>query len=340
MLFHAILLITMLFTIVGCCVVFTNAIEHLGKALNLNDGAVGSILAAIGTALPETIVPLVAIIGAYFAKTSITTGQQIGIGAILGSPFLLCTLAMFVTGAAIVIFSRSNHRTLVINADYFLIFRDLKFFIISYSLAVFAGFVGNYYTKCLIAAFLLVYYVVYAIRTINRSLCGDENGCELDGLYFEMIFKKYNIFLISVQIILSVGALIYFSHIFVAQITYFSNVFSLNPLILSLFLAPVATELPEMFNSVIWSKSAKDSLALGNITGAMVFQSCIPTSIGIILTPWVFNQASILNIFLVFIASTMLLVYLKVKKQVSVQILLACGAVYLLYALLIFFSAT
>ena len=336
MLIHAILLIAMLFAIVGSFVVFTNAIEPLGKACNLNDGAVGSILAAIGTALPETIVPLVAIFGAYLSKTSISTGQDIGIGAILGSPFLLSTLAMFVTGAAVLVFSGMKIRAVSMKTDYKIVFRDLRFFIISYSVAILAGFVGNYPVKCLIAAFLLTYYLIYVFRTINRSLCEIEGGCELEELYFQRIFRKYNIFVIGIQIILAIGALVYFSHVFVLQITYFSHVFHLNPLILSLFLAPVATELPEMFNSVIWSKSAKDTLALGNITGAMVFQSCIPTSIGILLTPWVFNQTSILNIALVFASSLLLLGYLKIKKRVSPAILLACGAFYALYAVLIF----
>lgn len=336
MLIHAILLIAMLFAIVGSCVVFTNAIEHLGKACNLNDGAVGSILAAIGTALPETIVPLVAIFGAYLSKTSISTGQDIGIGAILGSPFLLSTLAMFVTGAAVLVFSGMKIRAVSMKTDYKIVFRDLRFFIISYSVAILAGFVGNYPVKCLIAAFLLTYYLIYVFRTINRSLCEIEGGCELEELYFQRIFRKYNLFVIGIQIILAIGALIYFSHVFVLQITYFSHVFHLNPLILSLFLAPVATELPEMFNSVIWSKSAKDTLALGNITGAMVFQSCIPTSIGILLTPWVFNQTSILNIALVFASSLLLLGYLKIKKQISPAILLACGAFYALYAVIVF----
>lgn len=336
MLIHAILLIAMLFAIVGSCVVFTNAIEHLGKACNLNDGAVGSILAAIGTALPETIVPLVAIFGAYLSKTSISTGQDIGIGAILGSPFLLSTLAMFVTGAAVLVFSGMKIRAVLMKTDYKIVFRDLRFFIISYSVAILAGFVGNYPVKCLIAAFLLTYYIIYVFRTINRSLCEIEGGCELEELYFQRIFRKYNIFVIGFQIILAIGALVYFSHVFVLQITYFSHVFHLNPLILSLFLAPVATELPEMFNSVIWSKSAKDTLALGNITGAMVFQSCIPTSIGILLTPWVFNQTSILNIALVFASSLLLLGYLKIKKQVSPANLLACGAFYALYAVIVF----
>ena len=53
--------------------------------------------------------------------------------------------------------------------------------------------------------------------------------------------------------------------------------------VLALVLAPLATELPEKFNSLIWVRQNKDTLAMGNITGAMVFQSCIPTAIGIIL---------------------------------------------------------
>ena len=102
---HLILTILNLLLIVGCCVVFTNAVEHMGKAYKLNEGAVGSILAAVGTALPETIVPLVAIIGAYLVGSDIEAGKEIGIGAILGAPFLLSSLAMFVTGLAVIIFS-------------------------------------------------------------------------------------------------------------------------------------------------------------------------------------------------------------------------------------------
>ena len=46
--------------------------------------------------------------------------------------------------------------------------------------------------------------------------------------------------------------------------------------LLALVIAPIATELPEKFNSVIWVRQGKDTLAMGNITGAMVFQSDDP----------------------------------------------------------------
>jgi cation:H+ antiporter len=44
--------------------------------------------------------------------------------------------------------------------------------------------------------------------------------------------------------------------------------------------------LPEKFNSVMWMRQKKDTLALGNITGAMVFQSTFPVAIGMAFTPW------------------------------------------------------
>jgi cation:H+ antiporter len=41
---------------------FTNGIEWFGNRLQLAEGAVGSVLAAVGTALPETMIPIVAIV--------------------------------------------------------------------------------------------------------------------------------------------------------------------------------------------------------------------------------------------------------------------------------------
>ena len=50
---------------------------------------------------------------------------------------------------------------------------------------------------------------------------------------------------------------------------------------LSLVLAPLATELPEKANSFFWVQDGKDALALGNITGAMAFQATLPIAFGL-----------------------------------------------------------
>ncbi len=336
--FHGFLTLLNLFLIVGCCVVFTNAVEHLGKIYNLNEGAVGSILAAVGTALPETIVPLVAILGAYLAHTDVNVGKEIGIGAILGAPFLLSTLAMFVTGVAVVIFWAMGKRERKMNANYVVMFRDLKFFFFSYTLAIAAGFIHIPAIKYACAAGLFIYYVVYVFKTINcsHSQCGES--ADIEELLFERIFKKYNTFFVWLQVVVSIGALIYFAHLFVGQITFFADLFSINPLVLSLILAPIATELPEKFNSVLWVSQKKDTLALGNITGAMVFQSCIPTAIGILLTPWVFGMESLINIILVYCSTVLLFINLYRDRHFSAHILVTCGIFYLIYLVYIFWK--
>ena len=59
----------------------------------------------------------------------------------------------------------------------------------------------------------------------------------------------------------------------------------MSQVLLALVVAPIATELPEKFNSIIWIRQGKDTLAMGNITGAMVFQSAIPVSVALIFAP-------------------------------------------------------
>src|SRR3954464_4837535 len=80
---------------------FTNGIEWFGRKLELAEGAVGSVLAAVGTALPETMIPIIAI---GFASEGSHSANEVGVGAILGAPFMLSTLAMFVTGVGVLAF--------------------------------------------------------------------------------------------------------------------------------------------------------------------------------------------------------------------------------------------
>ena len=76
--------------ILAGCEFFTNGVEWAGKRFNLSEGAVGSVLAAVGTAMPETLVPLIAIL-----MLGGEAGREIGVGAILGAPFMLATMALF-----------------------------------------------------------------------------------------------------------------------------------------------------------------------------------------------------------------------------------------------------
>ena len=109
---------------------FTNGIEWVGEGFGLSEGAVGSVLAAVGTALPETLLPIVAIFSGHSA------GDEIGIGAILGAPFMLTTLAMFALGVTVVVMSRRGKRSSTLEHDPGVFVQDLRYFLVMFSLAL------------------------------------------------------------------------------------------------------------------------------------------------------------------------------------------------------------
>lgn len=326
--------------IVVICVIFTNAVEHLGEKLNLCEGAVGSVLAAVGTALPETIVPVVAILGAYFSGQDIQKGNDIGIGAIIGAPFMLGTLAFFVTGLAVYIYTAKGRRSLDMPVDTVVMFRDLHYFSIAFLMAILATFLPFHWLKIIVAVTLLVIYGVYVFKTLRQAggeaVCGAE---ELAALYFTKYIKvpeNLEMPAIVSQLIFSVVGLIALAHLFVNHLTIASEILKVPPLILSLIITPIATELPEKLNSVLWIRAKKDTLAMGNVTGAMVFQSCIPTALGIMLTPWILNEYTLVNAVIVYMS--VIVVYYSIIKNKGIlkpNALLMGGLFYLIFLIYI-----
>ncbi|HET9682362.1 MAG TPA: hypothetical protein VFP19_10015, partial [Candidatus Limnocylindrales bacterium] len=79
---------------------------------------------------------------------------------------------------------------------------------------------------------------------------------------------------------------------FVEAVSDLATSLGVSEVLLALVIAPIATELPEKLNSVIWIRQGKDTLAIGNITGAMVFQSAIPVSVALVFAPETWTVAS------------------------------------------------
>lgn len=315
-----------LFLIVLTCNLFTNSIEHLGKKFNLDESATGSILAAAGTALPETILPLIAI---FQVKGNNSDGIEIGTGAILGSSFLLSAFALFISALAFIFFQKQKLKSpLNINFENFS--RDYKFFIVAYFIAITSTFINEKNLKIIIGAFLICYWIFYAIKTISKS---NENEVEENcpNLYFAFSNKNLenNIFIILLQTIFSLFLLFIFSKLFVDEIQAFSILTKISPLVVSLVLSPLATELPEITNSIIWIKNKKDSLAISNITGAMVYQASICTSIGLIFTDWKFNSIATSNIFCTSCAVLTVFIISRFIKKIPSGLLLSCLIWYL-----------
>ena len=138
---------------------FTNGIEWFGRKLELAEGAVGSVLAAVGTALPETMIPIIAILTGGGSEAS----HGVGVGAILGAPFMLSTLAMFVTGVAVLLVARRRPAGDVMPVDTGVLAHDMRYFAIAYALAIGAAFLPlePAWLKWIVAAVLIAIYVWY-----------------------------------------------------------------------------------------------------------------------------------------------------------------------------------
>lgn len=266
--------------------VFTNAVEWAGQRLNLGHAAVGSILAAVATALPESVIPVIAIISAE------TQQVPIAIGAIIGAPFLLGTLAMLLVGGSAIGFRHRREQRALLSLNVPTTVRDLAVFLAFMGVALILGVIGFHPLNVAAAIVFVAAYGVYVWLTLAKG-GGSEEGEELHSLYFDPTKRDPPRNLqIVLQVIVGLALIIYGGHLFVTQIEHIANTLGISALVLALVLAPLASELPEKANSFIWVRRGKDALALGNISGAMVFQSMLPVAVGLAFTNWQLTTAA------------------------------------------------
>ncbi|MDD2850623.1 MAG: hypothetical protein PHY09_01835 [Desulfuromonadaceae bacterium] len=315
--------------------VFTNGLEWFGKKMKLSDGAVGSVFAAVGTALPETLVPLVAI-----TFGTVEAGHKIGVGAIIGAPFMLGTLAFFISGLAVIWNRKKRSDYPIMRVDTVVMRRDMEYFLILYAVAIGASFLGSHpVIKTFIALALFLAYGGYVLKTLRgggEPEAHEIEESEIDPCYFAPTSHDPHMWVIGTQVLSSLLLIVWGSYIFVEKVQIISVQMGISPFILAMIIAPIATELPEKFNSVIWINKGKDTLAIGNVTGAMVFQGSIITAIGILMTDWQLNGAALLTVALTFASVGMAYLQIRWKKHLTPGTLLVGGAFYFIFLVLIF----
>jgi cation:H+ antiporter len=305
------LLLITLFIILFGAEAFTNALEHLGARLKISEGVTGSIFAAVGTALPETIVPVVAVLASTAESAHI--GEEVGVGAILGAPMMLSTLSLFLmaTFAAHKRGWSGEFRPERTGLE-----RDLTWFLAAFGLAAVAIFVPHQATlvRGLFAFTLVLMYFVYLMLTIRASaqLVVDGHGTEADHpLYLTRIGLPENLATIIFQLAVGLTLIVLGAKGFVIGVEELSAWIGVSVLVLSLLIVPIATELPEKVNSILWIRRRRDTLAFGNITGAMVFQGSLLPALGIMLTPWEPRPEVLLGMGLTLVASIYLVLMLR-----------------------------
>ena len=268
--------------IIGGAIGFTNAVEWLGHRLNLGEGAVGALLAAVGTALPESLIPIVALLSGGGQEAT-----DVAIGAIIGAPFLLGTLAMLLVVGSAHLFAGRREQGAEIIGDERAIRRDLSWYLALIPVAIVLGGIGAPDgVRYAAAAMLVIAYGVYVKRTLAGGGDADQDE-ELAPLYFDTSRDTPpNTWQMVAQFLVSLGAIILGAELFVGAVESIAEAAGISTLVLALVLAPLATEMPEKANSVLWVRRGKDALAMGNITGAMTFQASIPVALGLVFTEW------------------------------------------------------
>ena len=275
--------------IVAGAVGFTNAVEWLGHRLDLGAGAVGALLAAVGTALPESVIPIVALV-----RGSGEEGRAVAIGAIIGAPFMLATIAMLLVTVSAYGYRARREQGRLVAVDARATRRDLLFFLTLFPIGIGLGAIGvPMAIRIAAAALLLAGYAVYAWRTV-KGAGGAGDGEELDALYFDTTkADPPSTIQIAAQFVVTLGAIVLGAELFVGAVESIAESFHVPVLVLALVLAPLATELPEKANSVLWVRRGKDTLAVGNITGAMTFQSTLPVAMGMVVTSWALEPTAV-----------------------------------------------
>ncbi|MBU0499017.1 MAG: sodium:calcium antiporter [Gammaproteobacteria bacterium] len=312
--------------------VFVNALEHLGERLKISEGVTGSIFAAVGTAMPETIVPLLAI---FSGTENRQLNEEIGVGAILGAPLMLSTLSLFLM--ALSVWKQRGSRG-ELTPERSGLTRDLNFFLGAFALACLALFMPHNGTgiRAMLAVSMVLTYFFYVMLTLKDSARLVEEGhhTEADGgLLLARLRLPDNWITLFMQLVLSLALLVLGAKGFIHGIEAAAPLLGISALVLSLMIVPVATELPEKVNSILWIRKRKDTLAFGNITGAMVFQGTLLPAIGIMLTPWIPQKEVLAGVVVTLLAAAWLrlLVY---RGRLRVWHLMVNGGLYLSYLII------
>ncbi len=308
------------------CGSFVNGVEWLGRKLGVGETGTGTILAAFGTALPESAVTFVAVVLGRNAAQ-----KDIGVGAALGGPMVLATISYAVVGITMLWNRRRLGRaTQHIECDLKRLRRDQGWFLSIFIGKVALGLLVFRYKPWLGVLFLSAYAVYLLHELRGAQVLGEEVLEPLKlhprgdpGLWWPLLQTSLALIVIALA-----------SKVFVGQLESIGIWAGMSPQIVALLLSPIATELPETMNAIIWVAQGKERLALANISGAMMIQATIPTGLGLIFTSWMFSRELIVS-GLVTMAAVAVLLGLFSKDAVSARSLVPLAALYAVFVAVI-----
>src|SRR5215216_1618060 len=232
-----VLLIASFAVILAGALLFTNAVEWIGHRLHMGQGAVGSLLAAVGTAMPETLIAIVALIEG-------SKSEDIAIGAIVGAPFLLATLAMGLVGLSAYLYRHRRSQGIELRAHVPTLDRDLIFFLVFFGLALALGFGAPEETRLPAGILFFCAYPIYVWRTLVRG-----GAIQPEETLNPLIMDRGpgrgsdpSIAIAVVQFLVGLGAMVGGAHLFVEELLEVAEDLGVEAIVLSLIKETPTTE--------------------------------------------------------------------------------------------------
>jgi cation:H+ antiporter len=266
------------------CEYFVNGVEWVGRKLAVGQKATGTILAAFGTALPESVVTFVAV---TFPHSPMD--KDLGVGAAMGGPLVLGTIAYAIVGVALWVCGRKLPDGEEGRRLYAGLSRDQAWFIVVSAVKLVIGVVA-FALKPWVGVLFLAAYGAYAWKEIGGEQTIEDDD-DLEPLKLSPNAPTPRAWAAILQTVAALGMIFVASRVFVGQLDALGPFLGLKPQLLSLLISPIATELPETLNAIIWIRQGKTRLALANISGAMMIQATVPTAFGLFSTPWRLDPA-------------------------------------------------
>jgi len=295
-------------------------VEWVGRKLAVGQKATGTILAAFGTALPESVVTFVAV---AFGVT--TARKELGVGAALGGPLALATIAYAVVGLTLIFTRQPLARTARVRDQFKRLSRDQGWFLGLFIAKIALGLIAFAGKPWLGLAFLAA-YGLYFWTEMRRGADDDEEG-EPEPLTFAPKRSTPPTWRAIAQTTLALAVIFAASRVFVSQLDALGPTLGLKPQLLALLLSPIATELPETMNAIIWIRQGKHRLALANISGSMMIQATVPTAFGLFFTPWRLSGPLILGAAVTLAAVSVMFLAFR-RGLISRRLLAAMGVLY------------
>jgi cation:H+ antiporter len=308
------------------CEYFVNGVEWVGRRFAVGEQATGSILAAFGTALPESVVTFVAVVfGATAAQ------KQIGVGAALGGPLVLSTIAYATVGVVLILCRTRLPKTAAIAKDFRNLSRDQGWFLAIFAAKIALGVVA-FAVKPWLGALFLAAYGAYFWKEMRGG--NDIEEEELEPLKLTPRAAEPKTWAAVVQTLIALVVIFLASRLFVDQLDVLGPALGIKPQLLALLLSPIATELPETLNAVIWVRQGKHRLALANISGAMMIQATVPTAFGLFFTPWILDRSLLVAAGVTALAVVAMFVAFR-RGMISRVFLAAMAGFYVLFAAIV-----